>query len=406
MGLYALSSVAGIAVLLSAGCGRIGYDAQAVSGTDADVVDADPAVVIDADVRPKIQLAGGWYHMCALYDGTAVCWGDGTAGQLGDGEQLIKDRATPVVGLPGPASLITAAQLHSCALVNGDAYCWGTDANGQLGIGGVGGVQPPTQVQGLAAGSVTDISAGHTFTCAISAGDVYCWGANGAGQLGSGNNMQSDLPLPVVGIPAARTAIRIDSGEDHGCAILDDGSAYCWGHDDAGALGAGVGSTTSAVPVQTLSNITQITISGWHACAREDGTVWCWGMGTDGELGNGMNVSSSTPVAVPSLADSVSDIACAGGPADRDATCAIRNGIVSCWGNNQFGRLGDGTTTASNVPLPVAGLPATPLTVVGGMDHFCTALDDYSVWCWGRGIEGQLGNTNQTDSLVPVQVDF
>jgi alpha-tubulin suppressor-like RCC1 family protein len=395
-----------MAALLITGCGRIGYDALAVSGDDADVVDADPAVVVDADTRPKIQLAGGWYHMCALYNGVPVCWGDGQAGPLGDGEQAIKTRAVQVIGLPGAATKITAARQHSCALVNGDAYCWGTDANGQLGIGGVGGVQPPTQVMNLAAGSVTDISAGHTFTCAISNGDPYCWGANGAGQLGIGNNMQTDLPLPVVGIPVARTAVAIDSGEDHACALLDDNTAYCWGHDDAGALGAGVGSTTSAVQVQTLTNIGQITISGWHACATQDGAAWCWGMGTNGELGNGMNQDSSAPVPVPSLPDSVFDIACAGGPADRDATCAIRNGVISCWGNNQFGRLGDGTTMASNVPLPVSGLPAAPLHVVGGMDHFCTALDDYSVWCWGRGIEGQLGDTNQTDSLIPVQVDF
>jgi alpha-tubulin suppressor-like RCC1 family protein len=392
-------------LLLSVGCGRIGYDALS---SDAGLTDADPKLQIDADTNSKasIQLAGGWYHMCALHDGKATCWGDDVSGQLGGAIGGSVASPAPVAGLPGLAQEITAGQVHSCALVDGNAYCWGSNADGRLGNDDAAMIQPATLVTTLAPNSVTSISAGHNFTCAISAGDAYCWGFNGSGQLGTGNNMSSATPLPVLGLPVDATVKFIDAGEDHACAVIDTGRIYCWGHDDNGALGAGVGSTTSAVLVQTLTNASMVTIAGWHACALQDEAAHCWGSGTDGELGNGMNVHENTPVAVPSLSDLVSDIACAGGPADRDATCAIRVGVVQCWGNNQFGRLGDGTTMISNVPLPVAGLPTGAISVVGGMDHFCALLDDDSVWCWGRGAEGQLGDGKQTDSFVPVAVTF
>jgi len=368
-------------ILLVAGCGRIDYDPLTV------------------------EITSGWFHSCLLDDGVVYCWGAGTMGQLGTGGTMSSSTPVKVEGLPWPVSDIAAGDTHSCALVDGDAYCWGDGANGRLGTGDTDQRLTPTLVVELPRGEVTDISAGHEFTCAIASGEVYCWGLNDNGQLGDGTTSERLTPLPVVRLDGNATMIA--AGEDHACAQVG-GNAFCWGHDDNGALGSGMMLGQSATPVQVTatSNVEDITIAGWHACALSDGAVSCWGTGTTGELGDGAQTSTATPVAVSGHGDSVTVVSAAGGPFDGDATCAIRAGIVSCWGNNQFGRLGDGTTTLRPTPVPVQGLPAdvAPRNLAGGMDHFCAVLIDNSVWCWGQGSAGQLGDGLMADSLVPVRV--
>lgn len=352
-----------------------------------------------------IAITGGWFHTCLLDAGQMWCWGDGTSGQLGDGGNLQSDVPVQVMGLPGPATQITAAQTHSCAISMGDAYCWGDGANGRLGNGDTNPRLSPTRVSGLPAGQVTAISAGHEFTCAIAAGTGYCWGLNDTGQLGDGTGMQQLTPVPVARLPTGAAAI--DAGEDHACATAG-GQVYCWGHDDNGALGSGanIGSSDVAVQVVNTAAADLVTIAGWHACTLAAGAVACWGTGDNGELGDGNSASTNSPVPVLGHQTGVTAVYAAGGPADLDATCAIQNGVVSCWGLNQFGRLGDGTTQARDSPVSVVGLPGEARDVAGGMDHFCAAMVDDSVWCWGRGNSGQLGDGRGVNSLAPVQVTY
>ena len=386
-----------LAMLL--GCGRLGYgvlDEGADAGADSGAQPIDPV---------RERLISGWYHTCRV-SGTAIhCWGDGREDEFGTGVAEIAPSPIelPIMaGTTRPFHHLTAGDDHTCGLLDGNAYCWGHGKLGQLGDGNTGERDTPTRVVDLPDGQVTALDAGYSLTCAIADDRVYCWGDNDAGQLGIGTFESSPRPLPVQGI--AGTPVDIDAGEDHACALTQDGAVYCWGHDDGGALGVGqnVGSSTMALP-SLISDVDLVSIASVHTCALANGAVSCWGTGDRGELGNGSFDNSNTPVPVTGLGDSVTDIFTAAGPDSDDASCAIRDGIVHCWGSNTTGRLGDGTTDTPSEPVEV-WLPAPAVDIAGGATHSCALLDDDTVWCWGAGERGQLGDGAMSDSLTPVQV--
>src|SRR5689334_3998245 len=144
--------------------------------------------------------------------------------------------------------------------------------------------------------------------------------------------------------------------------------------------------------------------AGWnHACALlDDGTVQCWGDNIWGQLGDGTFTTRIAPVAVSNL-NSVVSIA-----VGRQHSCAIlgSQGTVRCWGRNDGGQLGNGTSSQSiNQPVFVTGL-ANVVALTAGDLHTCAVRVDGTVWCWGDNLEGQLGNGGLTNlSLVPVQAE-
>jgi alpha-tubulin suppressor-like RCC1 family protein len=138
--------------------------------------------------------------------------------------------------------------------------------------------------------------------------------------------------------------------------VLDDGTAHCWGRNDYGQLGDGT-TTSSGVPtsVSGLTGVVAVTAAAEHTCAvLDDGTAHCWGRNDYGQLGDGTTTSSGVPTSVSGLTGVVAVTANSG----VGHSCAVLdNGTAHCWGLNNFGQLGDGTTTNSNVPVAVEGLP-------------------------------------------------
>jgi len=413
VGRKSVSSLVLFAVVVL-GCGRVEFeplDADADGSLDADASDAPSDVDAAADTGapppvPSIRVTAGGDHSCALVAGEVWCWGANDDGQLGDGTTT--DRPSPVraAGLPaGPVTQVSAGHFHTCAVTSGDAWCWGQGTTGALGDGTGRSSPSPVMVLDLPRGAVTRVSAGRVFTCAVADAQAYCWGSNGSGRLGTGTAAGS-----------ADTAQRITdwstgvsyifAGGDHAIAIVG-GALFTWGHDDEGALGAGMdlGSSDVPVPVAGLdSGATEASMGGLSACALVSGAAWCWGTGGSGELGDGASVSSNTPVMATGMESDVTSLQMGGGPDDGDAPCAVQRRQLSCWGNNGSGRLGDGTTTDRSTPVAVLGLPAPPYAVEGGFFHTCTVLEDDRIFCWGAGARGQLGDGGGSDSLTPVAV--
>lgn len=356
----------------------------------------------DGGAVKSILLSAGGEHACAVVDGVASCWGTNDKGQIGDGTLARRYSAARVLGLPqGPVTAISAGITHTCAIVAQELWCWGSNGAGELGIGTNTDSPSPKKVS--LPSPVTDVSGGYIFTCAVAAGNAYCWGVNSVGQLGDGTKTDRNAP---VRLSASSNLAKVSGGNDHACGYAPTGEAYCWGHnDDGAALGnANAGSLSVApVPVQGIPRkATSISMAGWHGCVTtDDSAVWCWGRGTAGELGNGQTSNSAVAVAVSNLTSSVTAAVTAGGPADGDTTCAIQNGAVFCWGNNQYGRLGDGTTSPRSTPFLVTGLPAAATSVSGGDDFNCAALANGEVRCWGRGTQGQLGDGAGRDQAKP-----
>jgi alpha-tubulin suppressor-like RCC1 family protein len=197
-------------------------------------------------------ISAGGNHTCALKtNGDIACWGDNTYGQFGNGSTTSSN--TPVVlSLAGGAIAVSAGSTrHVCAIkTSGDAVCWGDGTFGQLGNGATANSLVPVATNTVA-GGLKEIATGSLHTCAIKTnGDATCWGGNGFGALGNGTNTNSSVPVAVT-LPGGVKAISKGVGQ-HSCAIKTDGSTVCWGGSNnyAGQLGNGTnGPSNLPVPV-------------------------------------------------------------------------------------------------------------------------------------------------------------
>lgn len=250
--------------------------------------------------------------------------------------------------------------------------------------------------------SVVAVTSGDTHACALADdGRVFCWGINDEGQLGDGTTDYRDFgTVPVIGIDNARA---IAAGIRFSCAALVDGTVWCWGEDPGSD-----GSSTVPVQVPGMNDATAITAGGAFACAlRSNGQIGCWGNGQAGQLGNGVYENNSgvpTPQRVIGIDNAIAVSAGWG-----HACALLADRTVECWGANGdgasvYGSLGDGTSDVRRAtPAPVVGLDNVASIATGGWSSCATRLDG-TVWCWGYGQTGELGDGNFSNSSVPIQV--
>jgi alpha-tubulin suppressor-like RCC1 family protein len=381
------------------------------------------------------QIVAGTSHSCALVqNGEVRCWGYNGFGQLGDGTTTNRLSPVPVLKSPGGPALTGVQALtlnghHSCALVSGgEVRCWGDNGYGQLGDGTTTQRLSPVPVLqspgGLPLTGVQALALGGWHNCALlNGGEVRCWGSNTVGQQGDGTTTDHLTPVPVLespGGPPLTGMQAIALGAAHSCAWVRGGEVRCWGWNDFGQLGDGtITQRLSPVPVLQspgglpLTGVQAIVLGGEHSCALlSGGEVHCWGRNEYGQLGDGTTEDWLTPVPV---------LQSPGGPRLTGVqapelglfhSCALVNGSeVRCWGRNDSGQLGDGTTEGRLTPVPVLLSPGlTPMIGVqplalGGW-HSCALVSEGEVQCWGQNLDGQLGDGTVTNQPSPVPVLF
>ncbi|MFZ2188749.1 MAG: ELWxxDGT repeat protein [Candidatus Moraniibacteriota bacterium] len=336
------------------------------------------------------------------------------------------------VSLLGTVNQVVEGDTHTCALKpDGTVFCWGSNTSGYLGDNTTGDRYVPVQVVGVGGSgnltSIVQIAAGYTHTCALkSDGSVYCWGGNNNGQLGDNSLVQRTAPVQVLGVDGVDTLAgvsQIVARSSHTCALKSDGSVYCWGYNGTGQLGdntvarkltptqvLGVGGTGN------LTDVSRISAGNQHACAlKSDSTVFCWGGNGNGQLGDNSTIQALTPVqtkgvgGVGYLTDATQL------ESNGNSSCVTKSDeSVFCWGGNDYGQLGDGTTVGSSpwgrlTPVQVRGVGGTGfLTGVSkvalGAYHTCAVKPDGSTFCWGRNNYYQLGDGTNVIKTTPVQV--
>ncbi len=346
-------------------------------------------------------IATGNRHSCAmLVNGQVSCWGVNDAGQLGDGSSEMKrPRAGPVEGLSASALLIAAGDEHTCAaLADGSVRCWGYNAFGQIGNGSTVNATRPVQVMGLP-GPVIALAGGANSSCAVTGvGAVYCWGPQfPLAAFGGGSLIAREYPGFASGF------IAIDGGNSHFCALSSSGAVKCLGDNVAGQFGTGPidGSSGTETVIGLAANTVQISAGGGHTCARsQSGGAQCWGSNTAGQLGIDNVSLRLVPTQVLGRASSVGSVS-----VGSQSSCALSStGGVSCWGYNLNGELGDGTFRIRLTPVNVVGLTASVRLLQSGSASSCAVTAARRLKCWGANFDGRLGNGSTTTSNVPVDV--
>lgn len=321
-----------------------------------------PVKVLGLTGLTVTDVIAGNNHTCVRFFTNGMrCWGAGTNGQLGVSVSPAATYSLPVSvsGLSSGIGEIDAGGSGTCAEISGAAYCWGSNLTGQMGNGTLGGtVYVPAQVSGLSSG-ISSISIGVLSACALTSnalnGDsIDCWGYNNYGQVGGGFTSTSGISLPVAvnGLGAFASLNTVNVGDSYACTLYSGGSVKCWGRGTFGQMGNGsfTGTNLTPVSVSSLPLASQISTGWYSACARTSaGAAYCWGHGINGQLGNGAFNDSNVPVLVSGLNSGVLQVSVG----FATACAVLSGGRLKCWGNNQFGQLGDGTTSDSAVPLSV-----------------------------------------------------
>lgn len=338
----------------------------------------------------------------AVAPGPLVGWGQNSSGQLGLPTAAGVGTPTAVPDIGGVTAVAVGAT-HGIALGDGAAYGAGSNNQGQIGRFSGGSTTHPDF--GLVLGgltTVTDVAAGRFHTLLrLADGTVRAIGQNDVGQLGLGHSspVASNPPPTVDGLT---DVVAVSGGWAHSVALLADGTVRAWGANANNEVGDGSGTTrTSPVPVPGVSDVVAIA-AGEHTLAlRRDGTVYAWGLNSNGQLGLGDTVVRSAPELVPGIDDAVAVSA-----GRWHSMVLLADGTVRVFGSNNSGRLGDGSTAANRPsPVEVPGL-SDVVEVSGQLAGSSARQADGTVWAWGTGGQGQLGDGNTTahTSAVPVRV--
>ncbi len=345
--------------------------------------------------------------ICAMQlDKDIYCWGRGARSRQYSGAggnyslalQTMPIGVTPVAVLPLEANgfALTAS---------GDVYAWGeylrTGAHKALGYLGTASVyNSPAELLFPTTAKVRTLMGDHTEACTImNNNELYCWGDNLYGELGTGNNMPQITPVYV-----ESDVVDLVAGGSTHCIHKFDGKVYCTGHGGSGQIGHGVFADSNTYQeVIGLDNVKTIHSIGQgqslSSCAlKNDGTVWCWGNNGLSQLGNGGGANQNVPVQVTGLND-VKKLS-----AGYGHSCALKNdGTMWCWGYNNRGQIGNGTLVSQSTPVKASTASMEPIIDIGvGQDHSCALSNAKEVWCWGYNQRGRLGKAVGSSS-VPVK---
>jgi alpha-tubulin suppressor-like RCC1 family protein len=383
------------------------------------------------------ELALGQDFGCALFEaGTVKCWGSNGNGVLtsaGPATTLLPHEA-PVLdfGTNARVTSISAGRDHACALFNnGQARCWGNGEYGKTGRGstekyGDEASETLAALPDLNLQHVIQVSAGRSTTCALQAlpggtRSIHCWGigvSRGNGQTEDyGDNEAIDDSSPVTltaidGDGGQKVPMRLETSHATACALMSDGSVYCWGSNSAGKAGLDISILTLPVPTTAVANLSSDIeeISGFHVntCARAAaGQFWCWGTGDNGRVGYPGGNHVYVPPAPVNVGIAASQIAMG-----QAHGCFVDDeGAVRCWGNGAYGALGYGTDDSIGLNQDPADAYATlpnggridlgdydgvpgwdkAVRVYAGWGTSCAVMESGTVRCWGTNTYGQAG---------------
>jgi alpha-tubulin suppressor-like RCC1 family protein len=232
-------------------------------------------------------------------------------------------------------------------------------------------------------------------------GTLWGWGTAGTiGRLGNGTAGSSNVPA-LIGTDYDWKSVS--AGQEHSFGIKDSGTLWAWGSNFTGNLGTGSAALVSNIPVQVGTQTWKMVVAGhrFSIGIRSDGTLWGWGLNENGTVGDGTTINRSVPVLINSSTN-WKMVSC-----NLSRTMAIKeDGTIWAWGLNapSFGIIGEGgSQNVIAVPTQIDTIQDCKLVAVG-QGHYLVIKNDGTLWAWGGGGNGQLGNGTTNASFLPTQV--
>ena len=351
--------------------------------------------MVDSWVQPTpIALSLGNARSCAVDGvGAVYCWGDNFKGELGfpNSVNATIDSAAKVVGVNSVHQVAVGIVTTCAALDDGSALCWGDGADGMMGNETTGKsptpVPSPTAVSMLT--DVVQVAVGVGHVCARRiGGNVSCWGTDADGEIGDGKTGTGNDKLVPFEVPRLAGVIDIAADWRHTCVVTSDGHVSCWGQEDPVDGGTFNALTPTVIP--GVADATQVALGHDFGCALTTGGVYCWGDNTFGQLGRGNVGGTELPAALVTGLSNATLLAAGG----NNACALVAGGQVACWGDNAKGELGQGDPgfgPAAGTQSIVMQLPAAKSVSVGE-SHVCAVTRTNRAFCWGDNSAGELGS--------------
>ncbi len=382
-----------------------------------------------SDVAAPMVAAGGGYTVALKKDGTVWTWGYNANCELGDGTAVTKYYPVQVVTGEQKSSTgyleniiqVAAGAYHNLALAkDGTVWSWGYNYHGQLGNNTTTNSSLPVKVTGLT--DAVSIAAGYYNSFAVRKdGSVWSWGRNEYGSLGNGNTSNQLIPRRVLGGASGSQyltdIVEVKAATMHTLALKANGTVYAWGYNYCGQLGSNGGNSYTPVQVVTgeqksasgyLEKVVDIDVSsgnnsGWGTsiALTESKEVYGWGYSGYGQLGKAETFKS--PIKVSNINTAVG--AALGGTDNTYFTYILKeDGTIASLGYNNYGQLGNGTTSSSSAAQDVKNVTDI-VQVSGSQNGYFGAFvkKDGTVWTVGYNGNGQLGNGTTNNKSVPIQ---
>lgn len=315
---------------------------------------------------------------------------------------------------PGPATVsgaksISCSSTHTCVIASdATVQCWGDNTYGALGDGSQTSAAPDTVVVAKGVANAAEVVVDVSRTCArTTGGDVYCWGDREFAKAGDGTLIDGhkgrEKPLPGKPVLGLTGATSLGVSTIHACAATNDGSVMCWGQCRSGACGQPPKPPwiPRAMKAPKVSGITTLS-SGENATCGVDkqGAVMCWGTSTYGILGDAVADTkphdAATKITLPGPA---AEVAVGIG---NHACARLATGAVYCWGHNEHGQLGDGSTADKKAAVQVKGVEGATRIATG--DGTSCAIASGKLWCWGQKRVMKKAGGQLEDAPAPVEI--